>query len=394
MGRLAVALPRGPQGGGLNGFLQRRWVAVTTVLRTFGLAVLPLVAITAMMTVAVDRHVFALDFSRAFGPAARDVLHGHSPYVAANDPALHAGAAFVYPAAAAVLMTPLALLPHTVGGIVMTILVGLSAFATLWVLGVRDWRCYGAMALSFPFFNGLQSANVSLPLAFGVALAWRYRDKRIVVASVVALAVSMKLFVWPLFVWLLVTRWRTALAAGVAAGAVSLGSWAIVGFGEIPRFLRDLSTVNHVEQSMAYTPFAFFSRLGVPDAGAHALMWLIGFAVLAAVVVVAQRPNGDRLAFTLALAASLLLSPIVWGHYFALLWVPLALARPRFALVWLIPIALWFCPQPPSHPVAWQLALGLGALTALVYVSISSRPARSRRRLQLRLAPASASSPS
>jgi hypothetical protein len=43
--------------------------------------------------------------------------------------------------------------------------------------------------------------------------------------------------------------------------------------------------------------------------------------------------------FALAVAAALAVSPIVWLDYFALAAVPLAVVRPRFSPVWLVPLA-------------------------------------------------------
>ena len=45
--------------------------------------------------------------------------------------------------------------------------------------------------------------------------------------------------------------------------------------------------------------------------------------------------------FALAIAAALVLSPIVWLDYFALAALPLALARPRLSAIWFLPIATW-----------------------------------------------------
>ena len=67
-------------------------------------------------------------------------------------------------------------------------------------------------------------------------------------------------------------------------------------------------------------------------------LWLaVGLAVLVAGVIVAIRGDEQR-AFALLIAASLVLTPIVWLHYFAILIVPLAIARPRFDLTWLLPV--------------------------------------------------------
>ena len=46
----------------------------------------------------------------------------------------------------------------------------------------------------------------------------------------------------------------------------------------------------------------------------------------------------------LAVALMLVASPLVWSHYFVLLLVPLALARPRLDAVWFAAVAMWICP--------------------------------------------------
>jgi hypothetical protein len=51
---------------------------------------------------------------------------------------------------------------------------------------------------------------------------------------------------------------------------------------------------------------------------------------------------------------------LVWSHYFVLLLVPLALARPTFAWVWLLPLGMWVCPPSytatgPEVGVAWMI---------------------------------------
>ena len=67
------------------------------------------------------------------------------------------------------------------------------------------------------------------------------------------------------------------------------------------------------------------------------------------------------------LAAALAASPIVWMHYFLLLLVPLALARPRLSALWLVPFAYY-----PLGETAWpagdasKLALALFASVVLL----------------------------
>ena len=62
-------------------------------------------------------------------------------------------------------------------------------------------------------------------------------------------------------------------------------------------------------------------------------MWACGLLLLAA--------TWRYRSFTLAIAAALTISPIVWLDYFALAAVPLAIARPRLSWVWFLPLATW-----------------------------------------------------
>jgi hypothetical protein len=83
-----------------------------------------------------------------------------------------------------------------------------------------------------------------------------------------------------------------------------------------------------------------------------------------------------RRSLGLAIAAALVLSPIVWRHFLALLMVPLALSRPRFDAVWLIPIGLWIG-DGTLNGAPWQTASVL-ALVTLTFVLCESRPSRDR----------------
>jgi len=87
--------------------------------------------------------------------------------------------------------------------------------------------------------------------------------------------------------------------------------------------------------------------------------------------VLARRRDGDRLSLGAAIAAALLLSPIVWLHYFVLLLVPLALARPRLSAAWiLLPLPFWFATaNGQSHGRAPLIALALATAAAMLVTS-------------------------
>ena len=80
--------------------------------------------------------------------------------------------------------------------------------------------------------------------------------------------------------------------------------------------------------------------MGASRGVAVAVSWLLGVSllVLAARVVRIERLSAwdrDRLSLTAVLAASLVLTPIVWLHYLVLVLIPVALAYPTFSAVWL-----------------------------------------------------------
>ena len=82
----------------------------------------------------------------------------------------------------------------------------------------------------------------------------------------------------------------------------------------------------------------------------------------------------------------ILLSPIVWLHYFTFLLVPLALLRPRFGPLWVVPLLAWPLPVGPAGPSLLTLPLLVGAATVLL---LAGRKARDRAE-NMTLAPRSA----
>ena len=65
--------------------------------------------------------------------------------------------------------------------------------------------------------------------------------------------------------------------------------------------------------------------------------------LLALVALRGRRPGADAWTFVVAIGAAFALSPIVWLHYFVLLYIPIAIVRPRLSWLWALPLALWVC---------------------------------------------------
>ena len=333
-----------------------------------GAAVL-LVGLFAAST-SEERNSLAFDFRSAYLPAAEIVSDGRSPYPdVPSAPESGELTTFSYPPTLAVLLTPATVIGKD-GAAIGAVLVSLSALlAALAVVGVRDLRCFAVVVLWAPGWNALEMANLSALLALGAALVWRFRSRAVPLGATLVALVSVKLFLWPLLVWAGATR--RAVAASTAALVsllVILASWALIGFAGLTTY-PDLAAVIARQSSYSLEDLAQVVGLGV-GAG-RALSLAAGGALLGLCVVLGRRGDEDR-AFYVAIGAALALSPIVWLHYLVLLAVPLGIARPRFSVLWLVPIVLWVCPRF-GNGEGWETLVPAAAV-AIVLGSLIVRP--------------------
>jgi alpha-1,2-mannosyltransferase len=300
----------------------------------------------------------ALEDFGIFRTAASAVIHGHSPYVTTPTAAAVAHFdKFVYPPVAALVFAPFTALPSGPAGVLMFIS-GLAALlGALRILGVADWRCYGMAVVSAPAINTLALGAITSFLLLGAALAWRYRDKPAVTAVATAVTAVLKLFLWPLAVWLLATkRWRAAAICAATGLILLLGGWAVIGFAG----LRSYPTLVHLLQQVeAPVSYSLVALLGLSGGAATALTVVLSLAAVVAVWFAARGAGGDRRSFAVAVVASLVVSPLVWLHYLLLLYVPIALYRPRLSGLWFLPLLLWATPTTHSHGATWRIALAL-----------------------------------
>lgn len=310
--------------------LLRRAVARCAVAAVCGLLPALIVAYCLWWVASPSGH--GSDFA-TFRSAGGAVLHGHSPYPRLSSLPAHADrqfAPFVYPPVTAFAFAPLSLLPYGLAKLLFA-LASLGAVAlALRLLGVRDRWCYGAAFAAAPVFAAVGLGTISPLLLLGVAAAWRYRERAVVLALLVAGIVTAKLFLWPLWLWLVRTRRfrAAAISAGVGGFAVAV-SWAAIGFAglrDYPELLRRLSGLTGVH---SYSLYALGAGRLTP------------FLVVAALAAAALLLRDDARLLVAALGVALLATPILWPHYLVLLFVPLALARPGFSAAWLAPLVLW-----------------------------------------------------
>ena len=122
---------------------------------------------------------------------------------------------------------PFVVLPPLAADLAVTVLMILLALAALRIARgprlalLRDRDPFAHRDLC------VQTANLTLPLLLALAAIWALRHRAVLPGLVLALTLATKLFLWPLFVWLLATRRYRAAAASAAATAVLVaGSWA------------------------------------------------------------------------------------------------------------------------------------------------------------------------
>ena len=297
------------------------------VLGAVALAAMFAVAWTVTSSVPEDS---AGDFFFNLWEPGRALLDGGDPFRTSND---ESGG--VYPPAAVVMALPFALLPYEAAAVVWTAMLLASTVGALRVVGVRDWRCFALALASPPVVQGVAYGNVSLLVLLALAYMWVARKRPLRAGLVLGFLIATRIFLWPLLFWLLATRRLRAAAAAAASGvAVSLIGWAAVGFrriDEFPAVVRNNAS-EFMEDGVSVA--SIVANLGASASVASLVALLAGAIALG----VAWLQRSDDLAcFSWALAAALFASPLVWGHYYALMLVPIAVSTPTLSRKWLLP---------------------------------------------------------
>ena len=281
--------------------------------------------------------------------------------------------------------------------------------------GIRPWKALDwfkliALALAcHPLLAQFIQGQLNALLALLIIGAWRLdRAERPAMAGVcIGLAAALKIFPAFLFVyWAMRMRW-SAVVGGVIAFLIANGSaLALFGSDAFATYLRlVLPSLDFRRSDWGNVSLpAFWLRLFNPDEAVRVVPFAkapllgailaYGSQVLIAVVVAlrcrqVQTAEGRTRAFALAIIGMLLITPIVWTHYFIILLLPVVLfgsrvqqpiARPvlltAYAIFWL-PLGLFLLlpmgsgamtgweskrhALPPAQP--WQSLAGLSVPT-------------------------------
>jgi alpha-1,2-mannosyltransferase len=340
------------EGGALRAWGVRAWRSLSS---TEPLVVSALVV--GLLLVAAGFFQYHLFDFRIFWDAGHHLVDGERLYPSRASLDLETRSYFVYPPFIALAFAPFALLPFAVAGVIYSIIVIVATWATLRILGINDWRCYAVLLFWMPVVQAIELGTIAPLLALALAIAWRYRDRAVVLAFALAFAVAAKLFLWPVILWLVATRrFRSAIACVMATAGLIIVPWALLGFRDLRWYPEALRILLRDEQLMSFSTVAFFKLLHIGYAAIP--VELLG---VAAVFILARQPDADRRAFGAAIICALLLSPLVWVHYYVVLLVPIALAQRRFGWIWMLPI-LAFWPISNNQGHWWSVALVSGVM--------------------------------
>ncbi|HYI59555.1 MAG TPA: glycosyltransferase 87 family protein [Microlunatus sp.] len=269
---------------------------------------------------------------------------------------------FLYPPFAALLAAPLALLPVGLVQVGWTVAGALMIVAVLHRWGQTGWRLslwstavvYAVLpvsqTLAFGQLGIILVALVALDLAPGPRVL---RRRLLPEGTLTGVAAALKLTPMIFVLYLLAVRkWRVALTATIAAGALtmlaaiilpgaSLDFWGRLAHGDTG---LGHSLIYYTNQSV-YADFVRAFRLAPAGSvlGLLASAAVVGLGVWAAAVW--HRAGEVRFAVALCGVASLLASPVSWLHHF----------------VWVVPLAFSLVElmhrRPPVTPT-WLIVLG------------------------------------
>lgn len=368
--------------------------AARRILEGFMFIVVPAFLVLVVAFLA-PRATYAWDFHPLW-QAAGGVVHGANPYTTTggwnSQGTRYSG--FIYPPLVADLLIPLGWLPYLAAALVFMIGSLVAIPVALWLFGVRDWRCYGAVFLWLPVDHGLRLGALTPLLILSIAVAWRYRDSPRVSGLAAAAAVVTKIFLWPLLAWQAGRgRKRSYKALTLSLVALVVVPWATIGFAGLATYPQLLNNESGF-WDRGYSVSALGAAMGLP--GGPARFATLALALVAcAVAVVAQRRDriDEREALALLILIAIACSPVSWLHYSSLLVVPVALLSPRLSAAWIIPLAFWLTPFEEADGVIWRIVLvlmlnGLITVVSIVGHRSAATQSTSRARFGSRAAPA------
>jgi alpha-1,2-mannosyltransferase len=297
------------------------------------------------------------------------------------------GLPFIYPPFAALVLSPLALLPWDAAAFSFFISSTVALAVTLYLVARRRWPGEGGLRLALlaascatplamllePIRSTLDFGQVNLLLMVLVAadaLTAKPKWRR---GMLIGLAAAIKLTPAAFVLSFVVRRdYRAAVTAAVTGAVATAVSFAVLPKESATYWFGGLGNVSGLSGSSFHTNQsiqAVLARFGV-EKPLFTVLWLLLSAALLVLVVTAMRRAAEVPALALSINAvfTLLVSPISWSHH----WVMVAPAL--FAMV------CYATQLPRVKAIGWYVASAVTA-AAFVYGPQNWLPGDNRREL-------------
>jgi alpha-1,2-mannosyltransferase len=335
---------------------------------------------------------------RVYRGAAALVLNGGHLYTAR----LYGGLHFTYPPIAALVFTPLAVLPLSVDEVLIT---AINIGALVWVLrlaldlhlasrraearAVDPWPAVGLAAAAAlwlePITTTLGYGQIDLVIAALILFDLARPDSARTKGAAIGLAAGLKLTPLLFVLYLLLAGRRRAAAVATSVFAVTVAAGLSILPSDAVRYwggaFLDSSRVGRVADWANQSLQGGIERL--TGASSPGPAWLVAIAVAAvagvASAVLASRRGDEATGFALCAITGLLVSPISWTHHWALAVPALFIlvlwayeCRSRLGLIaaaGAAAIGYAYLPQRATSPHELQLTVG-GLIAADPYVLV------------------------
>jgi alpha-1,2-mannosyltransferase len=272
---------------------------------------------------------------------------------------------FTYPPVAAVLFTPLTVLPLAVAGALLT---GLTLAALSRVLAVPGRLGLALVipvaAVLEPVRETLKFGQINVVLMALVALDCLSRRPRWPRGMLIGVAAAIKLTPAGFLLFFLVRKDFRAAATAAATFAAATGAGFLLAGTDSLRFwtgtLFDTGRIGTVHYAGNQSLVAVLARFGL-EPPIRTGVWLLGAAVVLALAAVVIRRAVPELALAANALAILAISPVSWSHHWV--WaVPILLAlwRTRARILATAGLALsiaaphWWWPGTENRELGWN----------------------------------------
>lgn len=290
----------------------------------------------------------------AYLAAADRLVRTGTPYVAETISGLYRpgpGGLYLYAPPFAQLMAPL--LPLGAPASLWFVVRAVALAGACWLMPVgRTIRAASFLVgvLSLPTLLDLSLGNISLIVLLLCVIGWRARGRRLAGAALIVASTVRPPVLLPLLVLVLgardrVARRRVLVGSALTALLVVAVSLLLAGPGpwlDYAAVLRHSSGFAGIPRNVDLASAALLWGVAQPWPG---LLWL-GGATLALVSTALATRRDEEAGYVVAVAATLLVSPLLWAHYLVLLLIPAAyVAHRRWPAAILLPLLGWL-PEP------------------------------------------------